>query len=809
MSAIKILAEQLASRGDAALWRLLRSRPDLLIPPVANFAALAARASTRSSIQRALENVNTPQHRVLETLVIAAAQRTIDGVAIRDLAKLLPDLPAERLNHLLDELVQLALIFQVPDPDQGRDPAFVPTGQLREAIGPYPGNLGRPLQVLVDRIPAFADSIVAAVDRLRAAGIELAPAAAPAAAAESLRAAVADPQRWENILALAPPSSRETLRRLSTTPVGTASADGAVTSVEWLLSHALAVRLDSIHVELAQEIGMALRGQRAIVKLDVEPERPAATAVRLSRRDNAAYGAAAETLRQLNTVLVLSASAPVSTLRSGGVGVRETKRIADTLETTTGTASWLLELGAGCGALTLDADTSRWMPADSPWDSTERHTQWLFVVRSWLELERAPSLVGSPAPSGVAINALAAEGSRPDAPLVRRRMLEVLAELTAECPLAEPSASENVPGFTPEQVIERLCWHQPRLARRFERLVPGMFAEAAHLGLLGAGSLTEAGTLISQDEAAQAQQVLAAALPAPVSHFVVQADLTAVAPGFLDPAVARELALLAVPEGQGPASTYRFSAESIRAGLDSGLDAPAILAFLRRHSLSGLPQPLVYLIEDAALRHGRVRVGTAVAYVRSDDEQALSDLLEDPRFSSLGLALIAPTVLVSTTATRGELEAALRSLGHHPTPDQSSSAGESRMASRNSVAVTGAGTRHPRTERLAAMEEDLENQIELLRAAQTGASTRPAGSVQESESEMLLGLESLHTAIRRKLPVRLGVVDGYGTHSRELLVPRSVSAGRVRVFDPAKEVELVISVHRIVDVELVEGVSDD
>ena len=55
MSAIRALAEDLVSRSDAELRRLMSARPDVVLPPVPDFAALAARGSTRVSVQRALE----------------------------------------------------------------------------------------------------------------------------------------------------------------------------------------------------------------------------------------------------------------------------------------------------------------------------------------------------------------------------------------------------------------------------------------------------------------------------------------------------------------------------------------------------------------------------------------------------------------------------------------------------------------------------------------------------------------------------------------------------------------------------------
>jgi hypothetical protein len=50
----------------------------------------------------------------------------------------------------------------------------------------------------------------------------------------------------------------------------------------------------------------------------------------------------------------------------------------------------------------------------------------------------------------------------------------------------------------------------------------------------------------------------------------------------------------------------------------------------------------------------------------------------------------------------------------------------------------------------------------------------------------------------------MNVVDGMGNANLEIVVPLSVSGGRVRVFDPAKDTERVLSIHRIIDIEAAE-----
>ena len=67
-----------------------------------------------------------------------------------------------------------------------------------------------------------------------------------------------------------------------------------------------------------------------------------------------------------------------------------------------------------------------------------------------------------------------------------------------------------------------------------------------------------------------AATAMAAHLPAPVDHVLLQADLTAVAPGPLEGSLAQFMRLVADVESRGGATVYRFSAESLRRGLDAG-----------------------------------------------------------------------------------------------------------------------------------------------------------------------------------------------------------------------------------------------
>ncbi len=89
-----------------------------------------------------------------------------------------------------------------------------------------------------------------------------------------------------------------------------------------------------------------------------------------------------------------------------------------------------------------------------------------------------------------------------------------------------------------------------------------------------------------------------AAVPRTAGPRTAQADLTAVAPGPLEPELADVLGVLADVESKGGATVYRFTPGSVRRALDAGQAAADLHAFLARHSRTPVPQPLTYLIDD-------------------------------------------------------------------------------------------------------------------------------------------------------------------------------------------------------------------
>ena len=73
--AIRSLADDIRGRDDRQLVALVLARPDLARPAPADLTSLAARASTRASVQRAVDALDAGRLQVLEALVPAAPRR--------------------------------------------------------------------------------------------------------------------------------------------------------------------------------------------------------------------------------------------------------------------------------------------------------------------------------------------------------------------------------------------------------------------------------------------------------------------------------------------------------------------------------------------------------------------------------------------------------------------------------------------------------------------------------------------------------------------------------------------------------------
>ncbi|MDX5578475.1 helicase-associated domain-containing protein, partial [Streptomyces sp. ID01-9D] len=444
--------------------------------------------------------------------------------------------------------------------------------------------------------------------------------------------------------------------------------------VKWLRDRGLLLPVSTRTVVLPREAALHLRAGRAHRVPEPVPPAVAAAAERDPQAvDRAAAGQAFTALATVEELLKLWNGGGPAILRAGGLSVRELKRTANALDVTEPIAAFWIELAYGAGLLASDGETDERYaptPASDEWLDLPAEDRWTHLATAWLAATRTPGLVGGQDAKGRALSALGPELDRSAAPDVRRRVLALFAELP--------------PGTAPdaETLLRRLRWERPLRGGPAasataqgpaptegtdlrSRLALWTLNEAELLGITGRGALSaQARALLAEGEKAAAAR-LAPLLPDPLDHVLLQADLTAVAPGPLERPLADMLSVLADVESKGGATVYRFTPGSVRRALDAGQAATDLHAFLAAHSRTPVPQPLSYLIDDVARRHGHLRIGAAAAYVRCDDEAVLNEILADRRSTGLRLRRLAPTVLASRSDP-GSLLEALRDMGYAP-----------------------------------------------------------------------------------------------------------------------------------------------
>jgi hypothetical protein len=193
-----------------------------------------------------------------------------------------------------------------------------------------------------------------------------------------------------------------------------------------------------------------------------------------------------------------------------------------------------------------------------------------------------------------------------------------------------------------DELQSLVAWLYPAGGEWMRDRVTARVFEAELLGIIAAAAPSTPGTLLLEQGADAATAAIATMLPREVEQVYLQHDLSIVSPGPLAPRLDARLRTMAVVESHALASSYRVSLASVNRALSLGETAESITEFLGGISLTGIPQPLAYLIAEAASRYGLVRVGTdngVTSYVRSSDENQLGAILVDQSLSALALTL--------------------------------------------------------------------------------------------------------------------------------------------------------------------------
>ncbi|MER6284647.1 helicase C-terminal domain-containing protein [Streptomyces sviceus] len=821
------LAEALRARDDVSLAALLRARPDLITPVPTDLTQLATRAGTRASVVRALERLDRFALQTAEALAVAA-----DPAPYGELLALLSGddgdpAVAAALPRALGTLREQALVW-------GDDDRLRLVRTARELLAPSPQHpsptgLGPTVQeATAGMSPGRIQDIVTA------AGLGSTHDAVSAVA--SLTALFADRGRMSALLAGLPEESRQVLSRLVWgPPYGQVTAEPAV-HLRRLLDLGLLVPTAPGTVVLPREVALHLRGGRA--HREVAPLPPAVEPAATHRPqvvDATAAGQAYTAVATVEELLKDWDEGGPAVLRAGGLSVRDLKRTAVALDVAEPVAAFWVELAYAAGLLASDGEADERYaatPAHDEWLEQPAAQRWTRLAEAWLTATRVSGLVGGRDAKDRTLSALGPGLDRGAAPDVRHRVLTLLAGLPEG---TSPSA---------QSLLARLRWERPQ--RREDdlrsRLAEWTLKEAELLGVTGRGALSGHGRALlgaaapkTPDAVAQgpgdklpvhhrptaapeplspaeqatasaaAARLLAPLLPEPLDHVLLQADLTAVAPGPLQRSLAEVLDVLADVESKGGATVYRFTPGSVRRALDAGQAASDLHAFLAAHSRTPVPQPLTYLIDDVARRHGHLRVGAASAYVRCDDDALLNEILADKRAAGLRLRRLAPTVLAAQADPASLLDG-LRAMGFAPAAESAEGdvlitrAHAHRTPPRTAPEPVPDGPPVPDPTLLSA----------AIRAVRAGdlASTTPRKTTDQpplstGELPRTSSAETLATmqaAVLTGEALWIGYVNAEGAASQRVIAPVRVEGGFVTAYDHTADEVRTYPLHRVTGV---------
>ncbi len=327
-------------------------------------------------------------------------------------------------------------------------------------------------------------------------------------------------------------------------------------------------------------------------------------------------------------------------------------------------------------------------------------------------------------------------------------------------------------------------WLYPAGGEVMDGRIAEFARDAELIGITSHHTTSTVGAAVLSGDLDAAVAGIAEALPDEVGQVYLQHDLSIVSPGPLAPSIDARLRSMADVESRELASSYRITHSSVNRALAAGESAESLLEFLRGISLTGIPQPLEYLITDSAARYGRVRVGAALpgdalqrSYVRSDDAALLGAISVDQTLSALALSDAGEGRLTS----RFTADVVFWALSDARYP----------VAAENSDSEIVHLRRHQLARvRTPPIADPLKVLIETLRAGDGGESAAAGAWLARQ----------LDVAIRARQTVTVSIAMPGGVVVDYLLEPASVGGGRFRARDRRADIERTLPLSSIISI---------
>lgn len=355
--------------------------------------------------------------------------------------------------------------------------------------------------------------------------------------------------------------------------------------------------------------------------------------------------------------------------------------------------------------------------------------------------------------------------------------------------LGESSATDLLESISDNQVVttvslkrelrENYPYADGAVSSRISRVVS--FAERigiSHNGWLSGWALTTLSGDLENAAIAASEY-----LPKPQRKLICQADLSLIAPGPLPTDVEIAVRRFADTEQIGMASTYRMSALSISHGLETGFSEQDIRGWLLELTGKELPQPVDYLIREAAQRFGRLTVGAGEletkSIIKSLDSILLAQILNESKLKPFAMYAMPD----GSIGCRFEPEMVYFGL---------------REAGFSAVRIDASGTIvSPRTplgtSEQSANPTTVDADIQRLREQEEKLGSDPDGDDL---------VRSIQLAIKNKSIIVIGVTTNTGAELEFTLEPIGFANGRLRAKDKKADIERTLPLSSITRVAL-------
>jgi XPB/Ssl2-like helicase family protein/WYL domain-containing protein len=611
-------AEHLEGLDDEALAALLAHRRDVCVEPSpSDFARLADRLCAAGSLRDALARADSDAAEVARAVVVLEARASRKTVAAFFGAE------PGHVDRAVDRLIALGMAWE--DGPRLRLPdRLVEHFGAGIGGGPEIARLARVIRV--EELNVLAEAHGIATTGLRKAQLV-------EAVTTALDDDVAVAQR---IARLKPPAVHRLMELLDPDFDGhLARRDGPEKE---LIQHGMLVQAGhSLVVPWEIAVAAWVLFARVTGPPALPPRRADAAA---------AAGTAQEFLRHVGVVLDHARAAPVAALKSGGIGARERSRLVKKLGLPDDEQFVLvIDLAFATGLLAPGPDGYTTTDRYPAWRSSTAARRWADLVAAWWTMPQASAFRVEPDDTALPPPL----PSRMDSSAIRQALLGAAAD-----------------GGSLQAVVDEIAWFAPFFgAGPWENsAAAAALDEAVRLGLAEGDGLGPLGVALSSSD--RVVETAARYLGDHDCQVLLQSDLTAVVSGVPDDEGLRLFTDAADVEARGAATVYRFSPRSVRRALDLGWTAETLLAGLERLA-SDVPQPLDYLVRDAARVHGSVRVHEVRTCVVAE-EPLVEELAHARTLRKLGWRRVAPTVLGSAEPPPTVLST-LRDAGYSPVLD--------------------------------------------------------------------------------------------------------------------------------------------